>query len=194
MIFNDILVNSKRPSPGQKDLKGLHETFWGTTKDCENKNFTQFLFQYNFQKWTGLEGLRLHRNNLSIHPYLHLYWQYLKFYSNRFFFQIIPLEQILQTNLNIRTCETHGCQNAELRNLAFNVYSQCCSEPVTSSKLQKYMTSFGVGNARENLIRRRQVFTYIKKLRQNLNGEHVALGTFQIFFSQACMLSSVNNI
>ena len=35
-------------------LNGLHKTFWGTTKKCENKNLTQFLFQDSFQKWTGL--------------------------------------------------------------------------------------------------------------------------------------------
>ena len=33
------------------------KAFWGTTKKCENKNLTQFLFQYSFQKWTGLQGL-----------------------------------------------------------------------------------------------------------------------------------------
>ena len=58
----------KRPNPGQSEktksnfyfhtslwcLKGLHESFRGTTKKCENKNLTQFLFQYSFQKWTGL--------------------------------------------------------------------------------------------------------------------------------------------
>ena len=26
------------------DLKGLHKTFWGTTKKCENKNLTYFFF------------------------------------------------------------------------------------------------------------------------------------------------------
>ena len=60
--------NPERPNPGQREkiklnfyfhtflwcLKGLHKTFWGTTKKCENKNLTQFLFQYSFQKWTGL--------------------------------------------------------------------------------------------------------------------------------------------
>ena len=44
-------------------LKGLHKTFWRTTKKCENKNLTWFLFQYNFQKCTGrsirqMNGLR----------------------------------------------------------------------------------------------------------------------------------------
>ena len=32
----------------------LLSIFWGTTKKCENKNLAQFLFQYSFQKWTGL--------------------------------------------------------------------------------------------------------------------------------------------
>ena len=31
-------------------LKGLHKTFWGTRKKCENKNLTLFLSQFNFQK------------------------------------------------------------------------------------------------------------------------------------------------
>ena len=35
-------------------LEGLHKPFWGTTKKCQNKNLTQFLSQYSFQKWTGL--------------------------------------------------------------------------------------------------------------------------------------------
>ena len=35
------------------------KTFWGTTKKCENENLTQFVFQYSFQKWTGLWGFRL---------------------------------------------------------------------------------------------------------------------------------------
>ena len=39
-------------------MKGLHETFWGTTKKCEN-NLTWFLFQYNFQKCKGQEELNL---------------------------------------------------------------------------------------------------------------------------------------
>ena len=39
----------------QKSLfvKGLHKTFWDTTKKRENKNLTEFLFQYIFQKSTG---------------------------------------------------------------------------------------------------------------------------------------------
>ena len=37
-----------------KALKAsLHKTFWGTTKKRENKNLTQFLFQYDFQKLHG---------------------------------------------------------------------------------------------------------------------------------------------
>ena len=34
--------------------EGLHKTFRGTTKKCENKDLSQFLFQYSFQKRTGL--------------------------------------------------------------------------------------------------------------------------------------------
>ena len=37
--------------------KGLHKTFSGTTKKCENKNLSYFLFQYNFLKCAGREGL-----------------------------------------------------------------------------------------------------------------------------------------
>ena len=29
-------------------LKDLHETFWGTTKKCENKNLSYFYFNINF--------------------------------------------------------------------------------------------------------------------------------------------------
>jgi len=73
-------------------------------------------------------------------------------------FQIIPLEQILQVNLSARSKATDGSQNVELKNLALSVYSQCCFTPITNSspKLTKYMTCFGIGNSRENLIRRRQ--------------------------------------
>ena len=42
-----------------EDAKGLYKTFWGTTKKCGNKNLTQFLFQYNFQKCTGWAGSTL---------------------------------------------------------------------------------------------------------------------------------------
>ena len=38
-------------------LKGLHKTFWGTAKKCDNKTLTWFLFQYNFQRCTGRERL-----------------------------------------------------------------------------------------------------------------------------------------
>ena len=48
--FHTSLFSLKMSS---EDLKGLHKTFWGTTKKCENKNFTQFLFQYEFQKCMG---------------------------------------------------------------------------------------------------------------------------------------------
>ena len=36
-------------------LWGLHKTFWRTTKKCENKNVSKFLFYYSFLKCTGLE-------------------------------------------------------------------------------------------------------------------------------------------
>ena len=71
------IFNPSRPNPGQKEKinlsfyfhtslwclkrfykghKGLHKTFWGTTK-CENKNLSSFLFQYNFLEFTGRKGL-----------------------------------------------------------------------------------------------------------------------------------------
>ena len=59
LYFHTSLWWLKRFYEGLKDLKGLHKTFWGTTKKCENKNLTQFSFQYNFQKWTGLKGLKV---------------------------------------------------------------------------------------------------------------------------------------
>ena len=39
-------------------LKGLHKTFWGSTKKCENKNLNYFLFKYNFYKCTGRKVLK----------------------------------------------------------------------------------------------------------------------------------------
>ena len=42
-------------------LKGLHKTFWDTTKS-KDKNLTWFLFQYNFQKCTGQEGFKYLRS------------------------------------------------------------------------------------------------------------------------------------
>ena len=42
-----------------ESLNGLHKTFWRTTKKCEHKNLTYFLFQYNFQKCTRCLGLLL---------------------------------------------------------------------------------------------------------------------------------------
>ena len=38
-------------------IKTFIKIFWGTTKKRENKNLTLFLFQYNYQKCTGREGL-----------------------------------------------------------------------------------------------------------------------------------------
>ena len=72
---NKLSVNLSRPNPGRREkiklnfyfhtslwylkrfyegLKGLRKTFWDTTKKCENKNLTQFSFQYSFQKWADL--------------------------------------------------------------------------------------------------------------------------------------------
>ena len=74
------IINPSRPDPGRREkinlnyyfhtslwcfkrfyegLKGLHKTFWGTTKKCENKNLSWFLFYYNFLKCTGCEGLTI---------------------------------------------------------------------------------------------------------------------------------------
>ena len=33
--------------------KGLNKPFWATTKKCENKILSKFLYQYNFQKHNG---------------------------------------------------------------------------------------------------------------------------------------------
>ena len=52
--FGTLLDNTLQD---QKTLKRVYEGlkgFWGTTKKCENENLTQFLFQYSFQKWSGL--------------------------------------------------------------------------------------------------------------------------------------------
>ena len=38
------------PEGFMKAFKGLHKTFWGTTKKSKKKNLTKLLFQYNFQK------------------------------------------------------------------------------------------------------------------------------------------------
>ena len=51
-------------------LKGFHKTFWGTTKKCENKNLTKFLFRYSFQKWTDLYRL----NTALLFIYYHYYF------------------------------------------------------------------------------------------------------------------------
>ena len=57
-------INPSCPDPGQSEkiylkfyFKGLHKTFWGATKKCENKYSSTF-FQYNFPKCTGRQGLR----------------------------------------------------------------------------------------------------------------------------------------
>ena len=36
-----------------EDLKGLHKTFWGTTKKCENKNSSLFSVQLSEMQGTG---------------------------------------------------------------------------------------------------------------------------------------------
>ena len=38
-----------------EDFQGLHETFWGTTKKCENKNFTDF---FSLRPGLGQKGLK----------------------------------------------------------------------------------------------------------------------------------------
>ena len=40
-----------------KPFEVPQRTFWGTAKKYKNKNLTQFLFQYNFQKCMGRSGL-----------------------------------------------------------------------------------------------------------------------------------------
>ena len=65
-LFYFVIVIPYRPNTTRREknelnfYEGLHKTFWGTTKKCENKNLTFFkkiLFQYNSQKCTGQEGL-----------------------------------------------------------------------------------------------------------------------------------------
>ena len=41
-----------------KTLKTFIKPFEAPQKKCQNKNLTYFLFQYNFQKCTGLWGLK----------------------------------------------------------------------------------------------------------------------------------------
>ena len=74
-----LLINPSHPDPGLREKvelnfsfhtsmwchkrfhegpKDLHKTFWGTTKKCEKKNLSLFLFWYNFLKCTGREELR----------------------------------------------------------------------------------------------------------------------------------------
>lgn len=71
--------------------------------------------------------------------------------------QVIPLEQILQLNLNTSS-NNSGTHNSELKELALSVYSRCRGNPMTwIKKTDKCMTGFGVCNYRDNLVRRRQV-------------------------------------
>ena len=60
-------------------LKGLYKTVRGTTKECKNKNLTEFLFHQNFLKCTCREGLNrkdiralvlFHSNKTYFHIYL----------------------------------------------------------------------------------------------------------------------------
>ena len=95
-----ICINPSRPNPGRREkiklifyfhtslwclkrfyevLKGFHKTFCGTTKKCENKNLTWFLFQYIFHKCTGRQGLLLQdiwnniaSYNLMLRPMSHI--------------------------------------------------------------------------------------------------------------------------
>ena len=53
----NMLFQNKPEYVVKKVLKDLHKTFSGTTKKCENKNLTYFLFQYNFLKCAGREEL-----------------------------------------------------------------------------------------------------------------------------------------
>ena len=47
-------------------LKGLHETFWGTTKKCENKNLSWFLFQYKLSEMHGTLGVKSEKLHSAI--------------------------------------------------------------------------------------------------------------------------------
>ena len=54
-------INPSRPDPGRrqkinlKGLKGLHETFWGTTKKCENEKF-KLIFYFDMTFWNVQDG------------------------------------------------------------------------------------------------------------------------------------------
>lgn len=70
--------------------------------------------------------------------------------------EVIPLEQILQGDLNTRGGAAKGYQTQELKNLALSVYSRCRANPMKwMKKTDKCMTGFGVCNLRDHLIRRR---------------------------------------
>ena len=45
------------PWKASKGFMTALKFFWGNTKKCENRNLTQFLFQYIFLKCTGRYGL-----------------------------------------------------------------------------------------------------------------------------------------
>ena len=49
-VHHNLLHEVFFPGQDENCFKGLHKTFRGTTKKCEKKNLTQFLFQYSFQK------------------------------------------------------------------------------------------------------------------------------------------------
>ena len=46
-------------------LKGLHKTFWGTTKTCENKNLTHFFFSIQLSEMSG--SLRIKKYEIKNH-------------------------------------------------------------------------------------------------------------------------------
>ena len=89
--LQSMSINPFRPNPGRReksklnfyfhsslwclkrfyeDLQGLHKTFWGTTRKCENKNLTLFWFHCNSQKCTGRDVLTLGLSSLFKKPKL----------------------------------------------------------------------------------------------------------------------------
>ena len=59
-----------------EEERGLHKTFWGTTKKYENKNLSPFLFYYNFLKCTGRDGLTIWLVLLWMHLQIYYYVKY----------------------------------------------------------------------------------------------------------------------
>ena len=108
-------------------VKGLHKTFWGTRKKYENKNLTQFLFQYNFQKSTGREGLMDSRK-----------------YTENCFFREILMEEFVYMNGEWRlngSCRKFAKLRAKHPSLTCYEYLQI-SKTVHIDEMLKWWSSY----------------------------------------------------